>query len=603
MSEEQNSVFLHELLETKTVNDTDILVIEDLENTKKITARNLRTAFIHDAEAPADNRIYSSEKVTSLVNEVTETMNTDISIIQNKVDKAIASAVNADQLQAAINALDNKKVDTTVFNTYAAELENKRDKNVPIKSSELSTGAEVDKIHLSNLGQDIISAMIGNTKIDVAGVPEGGWVTEDLADDCITVNKLVKDFAYRGLISTGNINTFVEEGLYLAGTNVTGLPKYDSSDNQTKLVEVHRYGEEGKYISQRVYTTTYANASIPWYERKGLFSALHTLKFIAHFDIMENTLITSNMLANDYANKGDISTGNVFDLPDGNYLCQSSVTNLPDKNIYIVDINTYGNRREYVAKRIMSTGILTYECYDYYDNVNTLMRTGWSKVTNTTKSKFDSKHIHLFGDSICYGAGATDVNKNTIEAHLTNDYGYDITNHALLDATAGNYDDDVLTDRSLITQVKTASGLSIADYAIIFIGSEDFRYGESIGADTSITDTSFKGSLNIAIKTLLTANPNIKILMVTPVFRGSIRPNDGLDSDNNSSNDKYLKDYANAVIDIAEYNHIPYLNLFTESMINNYTKSIYLNSNGIYLTDKGYELVSIKIHDAMCRFY
>ena len=54
-------VFIDDLLEKEKIDDFDLLLAEDNENTKKVTFRNLRTSLVEDDESPSNFRIYSSE--------------------------------------------------------------------------------------------------------------------------------------------------------------------------------------------------------------------------------------------------------------------------------------------------------------------------------------------------------------------------------------------------------------------------------------------------------------------------------------------------------------------------------------------------------------
>ena len=60
-------IFVTDLLEKSRVDDTDVMIIEDVENTKKVMFRNLRISLIEDNESPASHRIYSSQKVNELI--------------------------------------------------------------------------------------------------------------------------------------------------------------------------------------------------------------------------------------------------------------------------------------------------------------------------------------------------------------------------------------------------------------------------------------------------------------------------------------------------------------------------------------------------------
>ena len=601
-------IFITDLLEKERIDDTDILLVEDLENTKKVLFRNFRISLISDKEAPANYRIYSSQKVQQLIDDIKDSVSDGIGGMEEDIQNLIKDKVSHKELDAAIAEIDAKKLDKVDLDPVIQELENTRKKSVPITGQDLAYGNEDEKIHLKHLGADILDAMTGKTPITPPSVPTGGWRGDDLADGSISARKLTKDYTYRGSYPEGNLNRLVESGVYEVAATVEGVPHYGEDMDETRLLEVIRYGTDGKYIIQRVYYKEYSSEVRPYFERKGLFQKLSILDFVAHFEISEVNKVESDLLGDRYNNRGKLSEGDLFldTKADGNYLCESTVKNLPTTDKYLVNVRTFDNRKEYEAKRADINGCITYSCYEYYDSNHALIRTDWFNSTNVSKSKFDGKAIHIFGDGISYGLGSTDILHTAYPSILNKKYGYRVFNHALSDATAGNYGDDIFKQSSLLTQIDTATGLTVEDeiYVLIFIGAEDYRSGMApIGNNDNENDTTFKGSLNLAIKKLLTKAPSAKVMLVSPIFRSSTEPGDDLDCDTNLVNDKYLRDFANAMSDIGKVNHIPCLDLFDECMINKYNSKIYLNKDGVYPSDKGHAMIAEKIHDGMCKFY
>lgn len=608
MAESMNiGIFISDLLEKSVIEDTDVLLVEDLENTKRVMFRNFRISLIDDKEAPANFRIYSSEKVQSLIDEIKEMVTDGVGGVQGDIESIIKDKVSKKELDAAIAELDDKKLDKTSLDPVIQELENTRKLSVPITGQDLAYGTEDEKIHLKHLGSDILDAMTGNTAITPPSVPTGGWTGDDLANASISALKLKKDFMFRGSYPEGDISRLVETGYYEVAATVTGVPHYGDDMDETRLLEVIRYGVDAKYIIQRVYYKEESDEPRPYFERKGLFNKLAILEFHPHFEVTENNKVESDLLGDHYNNRGLLTEGDLFEIGvDGNYLCDSTVKNLPTADKYMVNIRSFDDRKEYEAKLADIDGCITYTCYEYYDSNHSLIRTDWWNSTNVAKSKFDGKAIHVFGDGISYGLGSTDILTKAYTSILNKKYGWRVYNHALSDATAGNYNDELLKQRSLLTQIDTATGLSAEDeiYVLIFLGAEDYRSGmANIGADDNKNDTTFKGALNQAIEKIMTISPQCKIMFVAPIYRSSTEPGDDLDCDTNLVNDKYLRDFASAMIDIAKLNHIPCLNLFEECMINKYNSGIYLNADGVYPSDKGHAMIAEKIQDGLCRFY
>ena len=166
--------------------------------------------------------------------------------------------------------------------------------------------------------------------------------------------------------------------------------------------------------------------------------------------------------------------------------------------------------------------------------------------------------------------------------------------------------EEIMEAFETIRKEKYPDGLATEDevYAMIFIGAEDYRSGMApIGNNDYKNDTTFKGALNTAIEMIQEKCPSVKIMLITPIFRSSTEPGDGLDCDTNIVNDKYLREFANAMVDIGKLNHVPCLNLFDECMINNYNSGVYLNDNGVYPNDKGHALLAEKIQNGFNRYY
>ena len=600
-------IFVSDLLEKTSLDDTDILMLEDTENTKKVLFRNLRASLIDDKESPANYRIYSSEKVQSLIDEVLQAIIDNTGDMKGDIEDLKTNKVTYKDLNIAIAELDNKKLDKTSLDPVIQELEGTRKISEPITGKDLAYGTEDEKIHLQHLGSDILDAMTGKTEVSIPSVPTGGWTGDDLANGSIGALKLKKDFMYRGSYPEGDLNRLVETGYYEVAATVTGVPHYGDDMDETRLLEVIRYGVDSKYIIQRVYYKEESDEQRPYFERKGLFNKLSILEFHPHFEVTENNKVESDLLGDHYNNRGVLTEGNLFEIDvDGNYLCEATVKNLPTADKYMVNIRTFDEYKEYEAKLADIDGCITYTCYEYYTSNHSLVRTDWWNSTNVSKSKFDGKSLHIFGDGISYGLGSSDVLSKAYPAILNKKYGWKIYNHALSDATAGNYGDELLQQRSLLTQIDSSTGLSVEEevYILIFIGAEDYRSGmASMGNDDTKNDITFKGALNTAIEKLMTKAPRCKIMFVSPVYRSSTEPGDGLDCDTNLINDKYLREFAEGMVSVAKINHIPCLNLFDECMINKYNAGIYLNTDGVYPSDDGHSMIAEKIQDGFERFY
>ena len=602
-------IFIRDLLEKTRVDDTDVMIIEDTENTKKVMFRNLRISLVEDNESPASHRIYSSLKVQQMIDDITKKVTDGVGGVQGDIEELQKDKVSKKELADAIAEIDEKKFDKEDINPIVEELENTRKKSDPITGKDLAYGTEDEKIHIKHLGSDILDAMTGKTQVSIPSVPTGGWTGDDLANESIGAIKLKKNYNFRGNYqdTDGNVNRLAYSGYYEVASSVPGLPHYGDDTDETRLVQVIRYGDNDKWIIQRCFYKEESDEIRPWFERRGLFAKLSILEWIPHYEITTNNKVASDLLSDHYNNRGKMTEGDLFEVDtDGNWLCEPEVKNLPTEDRYLVNIRTFDDRKEYEAKLADVNGCVTYTCYEYYTSNMGLVRTDWFNSTNILKSKFDGKTIHIFGDGISYGLGCTDVLTKSYTSILNKKYGWVISNHALVDATAGNYNDEIFKQSSLLTQIDRSTGLATEDevYIMIFIGAEDYRSGMApIGNDDYNNDTTFKGALNLAIEKLQTKCPQARLMLVTPIFRSSTEPGDGLDCDTNLVNDKYLREFADAIMDIAKLNHIPCIDLFNTCMINKYNSGIFLNEDGVYPSDKGHAMIAEKIQDGFNRYY
>ena len=602
MAQNINKINIFELLEKTDLQDSDIFIVEDSYNTKRVTLQNFKKSLIEDNSLPASYRIYSSEKVQSILDEYRKNMEIGIGSIQNDVNKILEDYTSSDNLTKIITDLDDKKADKEDITKLNDALKLKRNNSDLITSSDMDTSSDETKIHIENLSQEVLNAMTGNAPVTSPAVPTGGWVTENIANGAITSSKLSNNYRYRGNITEGDINEITDDGVYLITNNVYGVPTTDGDEpDELRLLIVTRYGQNN--IVQELY---YTNDKMhkPYFKRKGQLTRLYMLDFKSYYEIGNENTIDRTLLDKNYNTCGVISEGNLYDFrSEGNYIVKSNVSNLPSEDDYFVTVEVFSNDKWlYRATKIDTNACDTYSSLLYILNNQTVVSTGWYTTSTMTKSRFDGEELHIFGDGISFGIGSSDIVNKSMASILRNKYGIKVINHSIGEATYGNYGEDSFEERSILTQIEHSS-LSTAKYAVIFAGTKDWDSGRAImGNNTNVDDVTFKGSINLAIKNILEQNAEIKILIVTPIWRSRIEFGDNRDCDLYSVNDRYLSDYVDALKIVSANNHIPCLDLFSSCGINQYTANIYL-SNGLHLTDKGHELIADKIFSGLDFYY
>lgn len=586
-----------DMLAKTSLAEDDLLIVEDSQNTKKMTIIEFVKNIIKDNDVPTEYRIWSSLKLNNIIEEMKEELEEGIGKVEGDMGDLQGNVVTIEQLEELKKELDKQIDDKIGRDEITSELENKRDKSVKITADDLDTSSDSAKIHIANLSQEVISAIVGGSSVPTNKAPIGGWVTEDFADGSIISNKLAENFRYVAHITEGNINSLTKDGLYLLGSGVTNLPKYEEDETDIRILDVKRISDDR--IIQTVYYAEDTDQK-PIYRRKGTIGRLYVTDFIEIHEVTDKFKIGRDMLTEDFSNNGIVSSGSIYLVrSEGHYYAQNTVTDLPTTDDYLVDVFKYDDRYIYTAQKIGTASCDIYVSLLYFTAGLMPVNTPWYLISNSRRSSFDGSQVHLFGDGIMFGLGSDDITNNSIPALLASQYGMKITNHAIGDATMGNYDDDNLAERSIIKQIQTAT-LSSADYAIIFVGTNDWKIGKgTIGtSNTQMNTTTFKGAMNQCINDIAAKNPRTKIIFCTPIFRSRIEYGDNKNSDVYTVNDRYLIEYADAMIEIAQDNHIPVIDLYRMSSINRYNSSVYLK-DGLYPNDEGNKLLTSKIVSGM----
>lgn len=596
------TIGIKDMLVKQNLSENDLLIIQDDENTKKTTLKYLVMSMVKDDSLPAEFRLYSSKKVIEAIDEATKGLTDKLGLVENnitKINNIMATIEKLNSLKEELVKVIGDKLDSSSFEEAMKSV---RQTGTKITSDDLDTSADSKKIKLVNLAEEVIAAMTGDTiVIPTNKAPIGGWVTEDFADESVMFNKLAKDYRYGGNIIDGNINDITKDGIYILGSDIIGMPKSDIEDGDcSRILDVKNIGNN--FIIQTLYYPDDLK-NYPIYRRKGKVTSLHVLNFVETHEINTTYKVTHNMLNADFSNGGKIKSGNIFSIrEEGSYIATSSVTNLPTKEDYIVTVTKHDTEYLYEARLIDTNSCHIYVAKVYFTSGLMPVNTQWYEISTTKKSKFDGSNVYLFGDGILFGFGSDDYVNKSIPALLSNDYGMNIENRSLGDATYGNYDDDTLAKSSVLTQIKTTD-LSNADYVIILAGTHDWESGKAtIGKATALNDFTFKGAISQAISDIMYKNAKTKILICTPLFRSRISSGDNKDSDTYTVNDRHMIEYVDAVIETCQNNHVPVLDLYRTGMINKYNSSIYLK-DGLYLNDTGNRMITDKIVDAMNMYY
>ncbi|MBE9586209.1 SGNH/GDSL hydrolase family protein [Mucilaginibacter sp. JRF] len=113
-------------------------------------------------------------------------------------------------------------------------------------------------------------------------------------------------------------------------------------------------------------------------------------------------------------------------------------------------------------------------------------------------------------------------------------------------------------------------GLVKADVYSVFLGTNDWWQGRPIGTIADYSDASGNntvyGSFRIIVDKIRMLNPQAKIVLITPMQRNDFvyiaDPNNNSYGSYKAKNGRSLEEFANAVIAIGRYEHIPVVDLY-----------------------------------------
>lgn len=149
-----------------------------------------------------------------------------------------------------------------------------------------------------------------------------------------------------------------------------------------------------------------------------------------------------------------------------------------------------------------------------------------------------------------------------------------------------------------VNTIKAIVDYTDYDLVTIACGTNDFKLNVPLGTlgiigDVSFDDTTFYGAYRDAVEYILTNNPNVRIVLLTPLQRD----NDHYDVNSTNTAGYKLIDYVDAVRDIGQMYALPVCDMFANSGFTKKTLSTY-TMDGLHPNDDGYK----RMGDYLCRF-
>ena len=216
--------------------------------------------------------------------------------------------------------------------------------------------------------------------------------------------------------------------------------------------------------------------------------------------------------------------------------------------------------------------------------------TSWSNIN--AKSIWFNKTYISHGDSITWQdgkayiqgehQGETAVGYQTIFSEAVDLASYN-------NQGASGYPMAVVDNRGVVNVIMNIASYESYDLCTIACGTNDFKLDVPLGTlgqigDTTFDDTKFYGAYRKAIEYILTSNPTIRIVLMTPLQRD----NSGYNVNTVNGAGHKLIDYVNAVKAVGEMYGLPVCDMYANSGFTKKTLSTY-TMDGLHPNDVGYQ--------------
>lgn len=184
----------------------------------------------------------------------------------------------------------------------------------------------------------------------------------------------------------------------------------------------------------------------------------------------------------------------------------------------------------------------------------------------TNKLRWEGKEANFLGDSITWGYGLSPTGDNYTKTVMellglrkANNYGVSATTITKQESKTNSFVERYST-------MSTTSNLNV-----IFGGINDYRGGIPLGVISDTVNTTFYGALKILLNGVITNNHGAQVVIITPLHDNS----DAFNINYRNAAGYYLRDYVQAIKDVAAIYAVPVLDLYNTSGICEATKTIW----------------------------
>lgn len=276
------SVVIEDLTEIEKVSDSNLLIVEDEEDTKKSTVKNFKKSFIGDYDDPENFKFYSSKKVTEMLDTLERLVNdkansseiekiekrlSDILSIpagegkdQELVDARDGEATLSERLKRDINENDSKYLKVTPLTNYIGK-GYQNELYIPGKGKVevVKTGSAVLYMHsLNSLDLPNCYATAGGAK-----TPAGDYDEVNTGENYLEIVKSEEAFTFDTVgFNCGIGYRYPEPGEYIFTANIDSEGEFVNNPITLSVVYTDQTKDELEYNFEEV---LYITAAKPVY--------------------------------------------------------------------------------------------------------------------------------------------------------------------------------------------------------------------------------------------------------------------------------------------------------------------------------------------------
>ena len=106
-----NDVSIEELENVTEVEDSALFIVQDSQNTKTINLTSLRRNLISDGDIPSDTKIYSSEKIQSMIKDHEDKLNAELAETNTTLDSVVQNYAKTETVNNQIQEIKDTPED------------------------------------------------------------------------------------------------------------------------------------------------------------------------------------------------------------------------------------------------------------------------------------------------------------------------------------------------------------------------------------------------------------------------------------------------------------------------------------------------------------